>query len=333
MPKSATTISKGSWILVTGANGFVASHITREFLQRGYKVRGTVRDLEKSSWLVQDVFKSYTDDGNFELVSVPDLAAKNAFDNAVKGVSAIAHVASVTSLASDPNIVIPQTVAGVTSILHASLKEPSVKAFVYTSSCNAATMFVPGNSTHVKRDTWNEEVVKLAWAPPPYDPMHGMVVYSASKTEAEMAMWKFAAETKPHFRINSISPVCILGEPLNKKHLETPYAYLKLIYDGNMTFLAGMPSCKSLNNQTIEMSSYISIIYFFPADSDLQLSMLTSRMSLCFTLQRCWIQRSTMHAFRRGRIIANGMMYLPLCRSSTHSEHLPTASLLQQRSP
>jgi len=237
-----TTIPKGSWVLVTGANGFVASHIAREFLQRGYKVRGTVRDLEKSSWLVHDVFKSYADDGKFELVLVPDLAAKNAFDDAVKGMSAIAHVASVTNLAPDPNKVVPQTVAGATSILHAALKEPMVKAFVYTSSVNAATMFVPGNSTHVERDTWNKEVLKLAWAPPPYDPMRGMVVYAASKTEAEIAVWKFAAETKPHFSVNSISPTCILGEPLNKKHIETPYSYLKLIYDGKMAFLAAMPA-------------------------------------------------------------------------------------------
>jgi len=267
MAEPTTTIPRGSWILITGANGFVASHVVREFLQRGYKVRGTVRDLEKSSWLVQDVFKSYADDGDFELVFVPDLAAKDAFDDAVKGMSAIVHVASVTTFAPDPHKVIPQTVAGATSILHAALREPLVKAFVYTGSISAATMYVPGNSTHVERDTWNEEALKLAWAPPPYDPTRGIFVYNASKTEAEMAVWKFVAEKKPHFSVNSIDPATILGEPLNKKHLETPYSYLKVLCDGNMAFLAGIPSSKSslspLGNQTVEIAACISILLQF----------------------------------------------------------------------
>jgi hypothetical protein len=196
MAEPTTTIPKGSWVLVTGANGFVASHVVREFLQRGYKVRGTVRDLEKSSWLIQDVFKSYADNGDFELVFVPDLAARDAFDDAVKGISAIVHVASITTFSPDPNEVVTQTVAGATSILHAALREPLVKAFVYTGSITAATMCVPGNSTHVERDTWNEEALKLAWAPPPYEPSRGMFVYNASKTEAEVAVWKFVAEKK-----------------------------------------------------------------------------------------------------------------------------------------
>jgi nucleoside-diphosphate-sugar epimerase len=227
MADLATTIPRGSWVLVTGANEFVASHIAREFLQRGYKLRGTVRDLEKSSWLVQDVFKSYADNGDFELVFVPNLAARDAFDDAVKGMSAIVHVASITTFSPDPNVVISQTVVG-------------------------ATMYVTGNSTHVERDTWNKEALKLVWAPPPYDPPRGMFVYNASKTEAEMAVWKFVAEKPPHFSVNCIDPATIIGEPLNKKHLETPYSYLKVLYDGNMDFLGAIPSSKSpYHNSTI----------------------------------------------------------------------------------
>jgi nucleoside-diphosphate-sugar epimerase len=101
MVESATKIPKDSWVLVTGANGFVAVHTIQQFLQRGYKVRGTVRDIEKSSWLVQDVFKFYADNGSLELVEVPDLGAEGAFDEAVKGMSAIAHVASITNFDPD----------------------------------------------------------------------------------------------------------------------------------------------------------------------------------------------------------------------------------------
>ncbi|KFY97139.1 hypothetical protein V498_02242 [Pseudogymnoascus sp. VKM F-4517 (FW-2822)] len=242
MAEPTTNIPRGSWILVTGANGFVASHVTQQFLQRGYKVRGTIRDLEKSAWLVQDAFKSYADRGDFELVVVSDLAAKGAFDGAIRGVSVIVHVASITNFSPDPNEVIPQTIVGATSLLHAALKEQTVKAFVYTGSIAASVLYDSENSVHVEQDTWNEGAVKLAWAPPPYDPSRGMSVYQASKAEAEKAVLKFFAEENPHFSVNCVDPSSIMGEPLNKKHLETPYSYLKVLCDGNLEFLTGIPS-------------------------------------------------------------------------------------------
>jgi len=35
-------------ILVTGASGFIASHIVQQLLEGGYRVRGTVRDPERT---------------------------------------------------------------------------------------------------------------------------------------------------------------------------------------------------------------------------------------------------------------------------------------------
>ncbi|GKT83256.1 aldehyde reductase [Colletotrichum tofieldiae] len=50
-----SAIPKGSTVLVTGANGLVGSHVADQFLKFGYKVRGTVRDVNKNTWL-SDVF-------------------------------------------------------------------------------------------------------------------------------------------------------------------------------------------------------------------------------------------------------------------------------------
>ncbi|HWL49190.1 MAG TPA: NAD-dependent epimerase/dehydratase family protein, partial [Acidimicrobiia bacterium] len=35
-------------VLVTGASGFIASHIVQQLLEGGYRVRGTVRDPDKT---------------------------------------------------------------------------------------------------------------------------------------------------------------------------------------------------------------------------------------------------------------------------------------------
>lgn len=96
MSTPETTLPPGSWILITGANGFIASHTALQFLQRGYRVRGTVRSLTKASWLLtHPLFKPYADNGCLELFVVPDMVVPGAFDEAVKGMSAVAHIASV----------------------------------------------------------------------------------------------------------------------------------------------------------------------------------------------------------------------------------------------
>lgn len=72
---AATLLPKGSKILVTGANGFIASHVVDQFLAAGYKVRGTVRSLEKGDW-VRDFFeKRYAGNGRFELGVVEDMVS------------------------------------------------------------------------------------------------------------------------------------------------------------------------------------------------------------------------------------------------------------------
>lgn len=234
-----TDIPAGSTVLVTGVNGFVASHIAKQLLLRGFKVRGTVRDPERTSWLVKDTFKTYAENGDFELVTIKDFTAAGVYDDAIKGVSAIAHVASVVTFDSDPKTVIPQTVEAATRIMEAALNEPSVKAFVYTSSIVASTFPAPGNNTRVDRNTWNEMAVELAWSPPPHPPNQGGIVYAASKVAAEKAVWKFVEDKKPKFKVVSVNPAMIMGEPLNDSHLQTVGAWVKQLWDGDISNLAG----------------------------------------------------------------------------------------------
>lgn len=78
------TINPGSTVLVTGANGFVGSHVVDQLLQEGYKVRGTVRDSSKYQWLVDLLSRKYGSD-NFDLVTVKDMKIPGAFDEAVSG--------------------------------------------------------------------------------------------------------------------------------------------------------------------------------------------------------------------------------------------------------
>ena len=91
----------------------------------------------------------------------------------------------------DPNTVIPPTVAGTINGLEAAAKESSVRRFVLTSSASAATLPKPNQEFTTDVNSWNDEAVEAAYAPPPYEKSRGLIVYAASKTEGEKAAWKF----------------------------------------------------------------------------------------------------------------------------------------------
>ena len=79
-----SAIPKGSLVLVTGANGFIGSHVVDQFLTAGYKVRGTVRSEGKAAW-VKELFDKRYGPGKFELAIVPDMSKPGAFEEAMKG--------------------------------------------------------------------------------------------------------------------------------------------------------------------------------------------------------------------------------------------------------
>ncbi|KAK0701156.1 putative aldehyde reductase 2 [Apiosordaria backusii] len=243
MSSLTTSIALGSWVLVTGASGFLASHVCLQFLKRGFKVRGTVRDPTQSSWLLEGRFKSYADIGAIELVSVPHLGADSAYDEAIKGVAAIIHTAYVTNIVPDPNDVITPMVAGIRSIMNAAIQEPSVKEVVFTSSALAASPLVGGiDNGIIGRDSWNDAVLEAAWAPPPYGMSHAMANYPASKVTAEKEVWKFVETNDLHFNVNVVSPAGLTGEPLDKKHIEGPANWVVHAYRGNKAAMDPMPA-------------------------------------------------------------------------------------------
>lgn len=72
----------GSLILITGISGHVASTTALRLLQKGYRVRGTVRKL-KSAAYVQKEFAEFGT--NFHVVEVPDVVEPGAFDDSLRG--------------------------------------------------------------------------------------------------------------------------------------------------------------------------------------------------------------------------------------------------------
>lgn len=239
-------IPKGSTVLVTGVNGFIGSNIADQFLKFGYKVRGTSRSPEKNTW-ISTLFNKKYGTGKSELVAVPDMVARGAFNQAVKGVSAVVHTATIFTLDPNPHNVVPGTISGTVNALEAAAQEPSVKRFVLTSSSLAALFPKPNRPVKVTADTWNDEAVELAYRDPPYEPERALPVYAASKTLSEREAWKFMDEMKPGFTLNTVLPNINFGASLdfaNQGHPSTS-AIVAELFKGNTTYLGGITPRRS----------------------------------------------------------------------------------------
>ncbi|KAF2096617.1 aldehyde reductase [Rhizodiscina lignyota] len=227
-------IPKGSLVVVTGANGYIGSNVVDQLLLTGYRVRGTVRNMKHAEWM-QPLLDEKYGKGKFELAEVKDMAAKGAFNEVVKGASGFCHVATPVMVSFDPNEGVPIVVNGILHALEAAASEPSVKRVVMTSSSTAAASPQPNKVFTMDENTWNEDAVKAAWAPPPYEGLQRRLdVYSASKTQAEQAAWKFMKEKNPGFVLNCVLPNMNIGHILSVKDQGYPSTsgWVRALWDG-----------------------------------------------------------------------------------------------------
>ena len=153
----------GSRVLVTGASGFVGSHLRDALRARGHLVRGTTRDAARVSGAT---------DGT-EWVTLPDLADRDALARALDGVDAVVHLAArvhvMHEVAADPLAEFRRANVAVTQALAEASRRAGVRRFVYLSSMKVHGE--EGSVPYSERDA-------LA----PEDP------YGRSKVESEQAV-------------------------------------------------------------------------------------------------------------------------------------------------
>lgn len=147
----------GTLILITGASGFVGNHTLSNFLTHGYRVRIVARSQTSCDRILK-VHAAHKND--LETAVVPDITISGAFDDAVKGVDGIIHMASPYVIKVEDNerdLVLP-ALNGTKGILESARNYgPSVRRIVITSSFAAVADFSRGlQPGHVYEETqWN----------------------------------------------------------------------------------------------------------------------------------------------------------------------------------
>ncbi|KAH7047373.1 3-beta hydroxysteroid dehydrogenase/isomerase family protein [Macrophomina phaseolina] len=197
-----------SYILVTGATGFIGAHVVDLLLERGFRVRGSARSKAKADEFV-NARPQWKD--RLDFVQVADFEGNTNLDDAVKDVDAVIHIASpftYNTTNNEKELVLP-AINGVKALLSAASHNPQLRRIVLTSSfaavvdiSRAAGPEFTYNASHWNPLTYAESVDPSASA---------VVAYRGSKKFAELEAWAYVEKHRPSFDLVTLCPPMVFG--------------------------------------------------------------------------------------------------------------------------
>jgi dihydroflavonol-4-reductase len=209
-------------VLVTGGSGFVGVHCILQLLQKGYRVKTTIRSLNRKDEIMQMLkVGGINSFDNLEFIKA-DLTEDSNWDYAVKHCDYVLHVASPIFLKvpKHENEMILPAVEGTLRVLRAS-KNAGVKRVVLTSSFGAVGYSHTDAGKLITEEDWTNPNDKHLSA------------YLKSKTLAEKAAWDFIEKQGGDLELAVINPVAIFGPSLGPD-MSSGFELLKRLLNGSM---------------------------------------------------------------------------------------------------
>ncbi|UZR97933.1 SDR family oxidoreductase [Chondrinema litorale] len=200
-------MQKQDIVLLTGVTGFLGSHTTIQLLEKGYKVIGTLRKMQRASDMLSVIGTHTANFKNLSFVEA-DLTDENIWFEITKGVDYIQHVASPFPRVlpkKEEDLILPSK-NGTLNILKAAAAN-GVKRVVLTSSSGA---MIYGKSKQQRNSTFDEsDWTNIA-------NKKDSTPYFRSKTIAEKAAWDFIEKDTSGLELATVCPGAILGPVLEK---------------------------------------------------------------------------------------------------------------------
>lgn len=168
---------RGKKVLVTGADGFIGSHLTERLIEHGCQVRAFVYYNSFGSWgwldHVPDTVKNHLD------VFLGDVRDPNGVKTAMQGCDVVFHLAALIGIPysyHSPDAYVDTNIKGTLNVLQAA-RQLNVEKIIHTSTSEVygTAQFVPITEHH---------------------PLQGQSPYSASKIGADQLAMSFYTSFK-----------------------------------------------------------------------------------------------------------------------------------------
>lgn len=215
-------------VLITGASGFIASHIILDLLAQGHRVLGSVRNADKGKHIEAVLAERGANTAELSFVEL-DLTSDKGWNEAMSGIDILMHTASpfVTYIPKDPDELVRPAVDGTHRAVSAALAT-DVKRIVLTSSVAAVAFGHPHDRTGPFGETdWTHP------GKPDVSP------YVLSKTLAEQKAWTLMEEAGRRKDLTVISPGFVLG-PLLEQDIGTSGAIIRKMMTGKFPGAANL---------------------------------------------------------------------------------------------
>ena len=222
-------------VLVTGGTGFIGLHCLQQLLDKGYKVRTTIRSESRKQEVMDAMKKHSSNCENLEFF-IADLLNDDGWKEAVEGSKYVLHVASPFFLGEPENedVFIKPAVEGTLRVLKACA-DADVEKVVLTSSFAAVGYGHPREKEVYTEEDWSSVDGEIS-------------PYAKSKTLAEKAAWEFVEnlEESKKFELTVINPVAVTGPMLTSDIGSSNDFLLKLIS-------GSMPACPKIHMGYIDV--------------------------------------------------------------------------------
>lgn len=223
-------------VLVTGGSGFIAAHCILQLLDRGYRVRTTVRSLNREPEVRAMLKSGGADPAGRLSFTAADLLSDQGWPEASAGCDYVLHVASPFPLKvpKDENELIIPAREGALRLLRAA-RDAKVKRVVLTSSFAAIGYgHKPTEKLFTEKD-WTDLTGGADVSP-----------YVKSKTLAERAAWDFIAREGAALELSVVNPVGVFG-PVLGADFSTSIEIVKRLMDG------AVPGCPRLSFGVVDV--------------------------------------------------------------------------------
>jgi nucleoside-diphosphate-sugar epimerase len=206
-------------VAVTGASGYVGSHVVIALMKRGYTIHACLTQLdnpEKTEHLLALNGGKYP--GHVELFKA-NLLKEGSYDTPFKDCIAVLHAGTPMGYdgTNNPRQIYDGAINGTMNVLNSVKKVGTVKRFIYTSSFSAIHHPMKTEYVFTENDWASDNRENDPnWSKDRID-IDGEMAYSMAKVECEH-MANRIAEEDGRFDVISVCPIVVLGPLLSRVH-------------------------------------------------------------------------------------------------------------------